>query len=39
MAMVKGVRVHFVEGGRGASLLLPGWPQSWYEWRYVMPLW
>lgn len=38
-AMVKGVRLHFVEGGRGASmLLLPGWPQSWYAWRYVMPL-
>ena len=38
-AMVKGVRLHLVEGGRGAStLLLPGWPQSWYAWRYVMPL-
>jgi hypothetical protein len=36
-AMVKGVRLHFVEGGRGASmLLLPGWPQSWYAWRYVV---
>ena len=38
-AMVKGVRLHFVEGGKGGSmLLLPGWPQSWYAWRYVMPL-
>ncbi|MGN6651818.1 alpha/beta fold hydrolase [Trinickia sp.] len=36
---VNGVRLHFVEGGRGAPvLLLPGWPQSWYAWRYVMPL-
>lgn len=36
---VSGVRLHFVEGGRGAPvLLLPGWPQSWYAWRYVMPL-
>ncbi|GGB64088.1 hypothetical protein GCM10011505_50750 [Tistrella bauzanensis] len=36
---VNGVRLHFVEGGRGAPvLLLPGWPQSWYVWRYVMPL-
>jgi pimeloyl-ACP methyl ester carboxylesterase len=36
---VKGVRLHFVEGGNGAPiLLLPGWPQSWYAWRYVMPL-
>jgi pimeloyl-ACP methyl ester carboxylesterase len=39
VATVRGVRLHFVEGGRGAPLLLlPGWPQSWYAWRYVMPL-
>lgn len=38
-ASVAGVRLHFVEGGEGAPiLLLPGWPQSWYVWRYVMPL-
>src|ERR1700741_2303347 len=37
--VIKGVRLHFVEGGRGTPiLLLPGWPQSWYAWRYVMPL-
>jgi pimeloyl-ACP methyl ester carboxylesterase len=37
--IVDGVRLHFVEGGGGAPiLLLPGWPQSWYAWRYVMPL-
>jgi len=36
---VNGVRLNFVEGGSGAPiLLLPGWPQSWYVWRYVMPL-
>jgi pimeloyl-ACP methyl ester carboxylesterase len=36
---VKGVRLHSVEGGSGAPiLLLPGWPQNWYAWRYVMPL-
>ena len=36
---VAGMRLHYVEGGRGAPvLLLPGWPQSWYVWRYVMPL-
>ena len=36
---VNGVRLHFVEGGSGAPiLLLPGWPQSWYAWRYVMTL-
>jgi len=37
--VVEGVRLHFVEGGSGAPiLLLPGWPQSWYAWRHVMPL-
>jgi pimeloyl-ACP methyl ester carboxylesterase len=36
---VNGVRLHYVEGGNGKPLLLlPGWPQSWYAWRYVMPL-
>jgi hypothetical protein len=30
-ATIKGVRLHFVEGGSGVPiLLLPGWPQSWY---------
>ncbi|MFM0046021.1 alpha/beta fold hydrolase [Paraburkholderia sediminicola] len=38
-ATVNGIRLHFVEGGHGAPiLLLPGWPQSWYAWRYVMPM-
>ena len=38
-AVIKGVRLHFVEGGTGAPIvLLPGWPQSWYAWRYVMPM-
>ena len=37
--VIKGVRLHFVDGGSGTPiLLLPGWPQSWYAWRYVMPL-
>ncbi|WP_083444543.1 alpha/beta fold hydrolase [Herbaspirillum rhizosphaerae] len=36
---VNGVRLHYVEGGSGAPILLiPGWPQSWYAWRLVMPL-
>ena len=31
------VNIHFVEGGTGEPILLiPGWPQSWYAWRYVM---
>jgi len=36
------VRLHYVEGGEAGSLppvlLLPGWPQSWYAWRLVMPM-
>jgi microsomal epoxide hydrolase len=32
-------KIHYVEGGSGDPVLLvPGWPQSWYAWRYVMPL-
>lgn len=32
------VNLHFVECGAGKPLLLvPGWPQSWYAWRKVMP--
>ncbi len=28
--MANGVRLHYVEGGSGAPLLLiPGWPESW----------
>jgi pimeloyl-ACP methyl ester carboxylesterase len=38
-AVLNGVRLHYVEGGNGAPILLiPGWPQSWYAWRLVMPL-
>lgn len=30
--------MHYVELGEGKPLLLiPGWPQSWYAWRHVMP--
>ncbi|ERS11353.1 hypothetical protein Q668_18975 [Alcanivorax sp. PN-3] len=32
------INLHYVEGGSGKPvLLIPGWPQSWYAWRYVMP--
>lgn len=38
-ATVNGVRLHYVEGGNGDPILLiPGWPQSWYAWRLVMPM-
>lgn len=32
------VLMHYVEAGSGVPLLLlHGWPQTWYEWRYVFP--
>lgn len=32
------VRLHFVSAGQGDPvLLLHGWPQTWYEWRHVLP--
>ncbi|MGY0234488.1 alpha/beta fold hydrolase [Longispora urticae] len=35
---VDGLRLHYVAGGSGAPLLLlPGWPQTWWEFRKVMP--
>jgi pimeloyl-ACP methyl ester carboxylesterase len=35
---VNGFRMHYVTAGSGSPLvLLHGWPQSWYEWRRVMP--
>lgn len=37
-AEVNGVRLHYVTGGRGEPLvLLPGWPQTWWEYRKVLP--
>jgi pimeloyl-ACP methyl ester carboxylesterase len=33
-----GIQMHYVMGGQGEPIvLLHGWPQSWYEWRHVMP--
>jgi pimeloyl-ACP methyl ester carboxylesterase len=38
MASVNGVQIHYVIGGHGDPVvLLHGWPQTWYEWRHVMP--
>lgn len=34
-----GIRQHAVIGGEGPPLLLVhGWPENWYAWRFVMPL-
>ncbi|CAN5509046.1 alpha/beta hydrolase [soil metagenome] len=34
-----GVRLHYVVAGDGEPVvLIPGWPQSWYAWRFVIPL-
>jgi len=31
--------LHYVSAGDGDPvLLIPGWPQSWYAWRFVIPL-
>ena len=38
-ANLKGVRLHYVTAGKGYPvILIHGWPQTWYEWRRVMPL-
>jgi microsomal epoxide hydrolase len=36
--MAHGVPLNVLEGGAGPLLVLvPGWPQSWYAWRKLMP--
>lgn len=35
---VNGTTIHYVIGGKGAPLvLLPGWPQTWWEFHKIMP--
>ena len=35
---VNGVRLHYVIGGQGEPLiLLPGWPETWWEFHKIMP--
>ena len=37
-ARVNGTELHYVTAGEGDPLvLLHGWPQTWYEWREVIP--
>jgi len=36
--VVNGVKLHYVVVGEGEPVVLvPGWPESWYAWRRVMP--
>lgn len=38
MTQVNGIRMHYVIQGTGPLLmLLHGWPQTWYEWRELIP--
>ncbi len=38
MARVNNVRLHYVIQGNGPpAVLLHGWPQSWYQWRLILP--
>lgn len=37
-ANVNGIRMHYVIGGRGKPVVLvPGWPQTWWEFHKIMP--
>jgi pimeloyl-ACP methyl ester carboxylesterase len=37
-ARINGVKLHYVTADEGDPLvLLHGWPQTWYEWRHVLP--
>jgi pimeloyl-ACP methyl ester carboxylesterase len=39
VAEANGTRLHYVAGGHGFPLvLLPGWPQTWWQARKIMPL-
>lgn len=38
LAFVNGVYIHYVMGGKGDPVvLLHGWPETWYEFRHIMP--
>lgn len=37
-AHVNGTQLHYVQGGKGPTLvLLPGWPETWWEFHKIMP--
>ena len=36
--MVNGFNMHYIKGGKGDPVvLLHGWPETWYEWRHIIP--
>ena len=36
--LVNGILMHYVIGGKGDPIvLLHGWPETWYEWRHIIP--
>jgi pimeloyl-ACP methyl ester carboxylesterase len=36
---INGITMHYVMGGKGEPVvLLHGWPQTWFQWRDVMPV-
>ena len=38
LASVNGIQLHYVIGGHGDPVvLLHGWPETWYEFRLIMP--
>jgi pimeloyl-ACP methyl ester carboxylesterase len=38
LAKVNGIRLHYVIQGSGPLVvLLHGWPQNWYQWRFIIP--
>jgi pimeloyl-ACP methyl ester carboxylesterase len=37
-ADVNGIRLHYVEGGSGTTVvLIPGWPETWWAYHKIMP--
>lgn len=37
-ATVNGIQIHYVSGGQGTPvILMPGWPQTWWAFRKIMP--
>ena len=37
-ATINSIQLHYVIGGKGDPVvLLHGWPETWYQWRHVMP--